>query len=80
MSEQLTPAEMVAAIAKEHPGRHPFTLSLLLQARYGRIIDGREVARILRETIPVQTSTERLCLSSHQPANHDTLRPAASKA
>lgn len=58
MSDQPTAAEMVAAIAREHPGRHPFTLSLLLQARYGRTIDGREVARLLREATPVQISTE----------------------
>ena len=57
MSEQPTPAEMVATIAREHPGRHPFTLSLLVQARYGRTIDGREVARLLREAIPVQTGS-----------------------
>ena len=63
-----TPAEMVSAIAREHPGRHPYTLSLLLQARYDRTITGREVARILAEGTPIQTRTERLCLSSHQPA------------
>ena len=47
MGDELSTAEMVAAIAREHPGRHPYTLSLLLQARYGRIVEGREVARIL---------------------------------
>ena len=52
-----TPAEMVAAIAREHPGRHPYTLSLLLQVRYDRVIIGREVARLLAEGTPVQTST-----------------------
>lgn len=59
MSEaQLTAAEMVATIAREHPGRHPYTLALLLQVRYDRVISGREVARLLREAIPVQTRTE----------------------
>jgi hypothetical protein len=52
-----TPAEMVSAIAREHPGRHPYTLSLLLQVRYDRTISGREVARILAERTPVQTGT-----------------------
>jgi hypothetical protein len=46
---------MVATIAREHPGRHPYTLALLLQARYDRVISGREVARLLREAIRVQT-------------------------
>ena len=49
-----TPAEMVAAIAREHPGRHPYTLSLLLQVRFGRMVYAREVARILAERTPVQ--------------------------
>ena len=53
-----TPAEMVSAIAHEHPGRHPYTLSLLLQVRYDRTISGREVARILAERTPVQTPTK----------------------
>jgi len=66
---QPTPAEMVATIAREHPGQHPYTLALLLQARYGRVLEGREVARILAGSMPVQTDTQRLCLSSHQPAN-----------
>ena len=57
MSKAPTPAEMVSAIAREHPGRHPYTLSLLLQARYDRTITGREVARLLAEGIPVQTGT-----------------------
>jgi len=60
-----TPAEMVSVIAREHPGRHAYTLALLLQARYDRVISGREVGRLLREAMPVQTRTERLCLSSH---------------
>ena len=53
-----TPAEMVFAIAREHPGRHAYTLSLLLQARYGRTIGAREVARLLREPPPVQTGAQ----------------------
>jgi len=57
VSEPRTTAEMVAAIQAEHPGRHPYTLSLLLQARYGRVLEGREVARILAESMPVQTRT-----------------------
>lgn len=58
MSEaQPTPAEMVSTIAREHPGRHPYTLSLLLQVRYGRVVYAREVARLLAEGIPVQTGT-----------------------
>ena len=52
-----TPAEMVAAIAREHPGRHPYTLSLLLQVRFGRVVCAREVARILAEETPIQTPT-----------------------
>ncbi len=58
MSGQPTAAEMVAIIAREHPGRHPYTLALLLQARYDRVISGREVARLLREAIRVQTGTK----------------------
>ena len=50
-----TPAEMVATIAREHPGRHPYTLALLLQARYDRILEGREVARLMAGLIPGQT-------------------------
>jgi len=53
-----TPAEMVSTIAREHPGRHPYTLALLLQARYDRVISGREVARLLAEGIPIQTGTK----------------------
>ena len=52
-----TPAEMVAAIASEHPGKHPYTLSLLLQVRFGRMVYAREVARILAERTPTQTPT-----------------------
>ncbi len=54
MSEPRCTAEIVATIAREHPGQHPYTLSLLLQARYGRVLEGREVARILAGLIPVQ--------------------------
>jgi hypothetical protein len=54
---QPTSAEMVTTIAREHPGRHPYTLALLLQARYGRALEGREVARILAGSIPVQTGS-----------------------
>jgi hypothetical protein len=46
---------MVATIAREHPGRHPYTLALLLQARYDRILEGREVARLMAGLIPGQT-------------------------
>ncbi len=52
-----TPVEMVTAIAREHPGRHPYTLSLLLQVRFGRMVYAREVARILAERTPIQTPT-----------------------
>jgi hypothetical protein len=55
MPGKLTTAEMVAAIAREHPGRHPYTLALLLQARYDRTLGGREVARIMAGLIPGQT-------------------------
>ena len=55
MADQLSAAEMVAAIQAEHPGRHPYTLALLLQARYGRILEGREVARLMPGLIPGQT-------------------------
>jgi hypothetical protein len=57
VSEPRTTAEIVAAIQTEHPGRHPYTLALLLQARYGRVLEGREVARILAGLIPVQTGS-----------------------
>jgi hypothetical protein len=49
---------MVATIAREHPGRHPYTLALLLQVRYDRVISGREVARVLAGGIPIQTGTK----------------------
>ncbi len=58
MSGQPTAAEMVATIAREHPGRHPYTLALLLQVRYDRVISGREVARVLAGGIPIQTGTK----------------------
>jgi hypothetical protein len=48
---------MVTAIAREHPGMHPYTLSLLLQVRFGRVVVGQEVARILAERSPIQTPT-----------------------
>ncbi len=52
-----TAAEMVTAIARELPGMHPYTLSLLLQVRFGRMVYAREVARILAERTPIQTPT-----------------------
>ncbi len=52
-----TPAEMVTAIAREYPGMHPYTLSLLLQVRFGRMVYARDVARILAERTPIQTPT-----------------------
>jgi hypothetical protein len=60
MADQLSAAEMVAAIAHDHPGRHPYTLALLLQARYGRTLDGREVARLMAGLIPGQTGGKLL--------------------
>jgi hypothetical protein len=48
---------MVTAIARELPGMHPYTLSLLLQVRFGRMVYAREVARILAERTPIQTPT-----------------------
>ena len=60
MADQLSAAEMVAAIAREHPGRNPYTLALLLQARYDRILEGREVARIMAGLIPGQTGGKLL--------------------
>jgi hypothetical protein len=62
-----TMAELVAAAAREHPGAHPYSLSLLIEVRHGRTVTGREVARLLREAkarlTPVQIGAERLCLS-----------------
>jgi hypothetical protein len=48
---------MVTAIAREYPGMHPYTLSLLLQVRFGRMVYARDVARILAERTPIQTPT-----------------------
>jgi hypothetical protein len=60
MPDQPSAAEMVAAIAGKHPGRHPYTLALLLQARYGRVLEGREVARLMAGLIPGQTGGKLL--------------------
>lgn len=53
---------LLAALAQELPGTHPYSLALLLQARTGRVVTGREAARLLREVkatpIPVRTRTE----------------------
>ncbi|MEB3361371.1 MAG: hypothetical protein VKI42_04505 [Synechococcaceae cyanobacterium] len=40
---------LVAAMAREHPGAHPYTLSLLIQAQHGRMVTGQEVKRLLRD-------------------------------
>ena len=40
---------LLTALAQELPGAHPYSLALLLQARTGRVVTGREVARLLRE-------------------------------
>lgn len=42
-------ADLVAAMAREHPGAHAYTLSLLIQARHGRTVTGQEVKRLLRD-------------------------------
>lgn len=66
MSEP-SPAELVAAAARDHPTAHPYSLSLLIEAQSGRRISGQEVARLLQavkgQPIPIQTGAERLCLS-----------------
>lgn len=66
MSEP-TPAELVAAAARDHPSAHPYTLSLLIEVQSGRRISGQEVARMLQpgkaQQTSVQTGTETVCLS-----------------
>lgn len=37
----------LAALAKAHPGEHPFTLALRLQAATGREITGAQAAKLL---------------------------------
>lgn len=37
----------LAALAKAHPGEHPFTLALRLQAATGRKITGAQAAKLL---------------------------------
>lgn len=39
--------ELVAAVAREHPQAHPYTLALLIQHQTGRVLTGQEVRRLL---------------------------------
>lgn len=41
---------LLAALAQEFPGEHPYSLALLLQARTGRVVSGREAVRLLQDT------------------------------
>lgn len=55
--------EALQQLAAEHPGAHPFTLALLLQARTGRTLSGAQVAQVLRGVkgpppIPIQIATK----------------------
>ena len=72
-----TPTEMVSAIAREHPGRHPYTLSLLLQVRYDRTISGRWRGYWLSEPLSRQ-GHKGYAYPIPQPARlHDTRSPTA---
>lgn len=35
------------ALAREHPGEHPYTLALRFQARTGKILTGQQVRQML---------------------------------
>ena len=37
------------ALARRHPGAHPYTLALQFQARTGRILSGQQVKQLLAE-------------------------------
>jgi len=37
------------ALARRHPGIHPYTLALRLQAQTGRILTGQQVKQLLAE-------------------------------
>ncbi len=47
------------ALAREHPGEHPYTLALRFQARTGKILSGREVRQVLESH---QNSTSESCM------------------
>jgi hypothetical protein len=37
------------ALARRHPGAHPYTLALRFQAQTGRILSGQQVKQLLAE-------------------------------
>ena len=37
------------AIARRHPGLHPYTLALQFQAQTGRLLSGQQVKQLLAE-------------------------------
>jgi hypothetical protein len=39
------------ALARCHPGAHPYTLALRFQARTGRILSGMQVKQLLAEPV-----------------------------
>lgn len=51
----MTPAELlqrVEQLARDHPGAHPYTLSLLLQVETGAIRTGLQIKRLLHPPPP----------------------------
>ena len=41
-------ARLLRQLARDHPGAHPHTLSLLLQVRHGHEITGQRAAQLLK--------------------------------
>lgn len=41
-------ARLLRQLARDHPGAHPYTLSLLLQTRHGHEITGQRAAQLLK--------------------------------
>lgn len=49
MTANPTTTALLTTLARQHPGAHPYTLALLLQAQHGRMVTGQEVKRLLRD-------------------------------
>ena len=42
-------SRQLQALARRHPGAHPYTLALRFQAQTGRILSGQQVKQLLAE-------------------------------
>jgi hypothetical protein len=44
-------SRQLQALARRHPGEHPYTLALRFQAKTGRILSGQQVKQLLPEPV-----------------------------